>query len=145
MISLPQIRRVFLDTAPVVYMVERNPSYLDRVLSVFARVDAGLLHAVTSPVTLAECLVHPYQLDQPEMVRRFGAMIVHHRHTTFVPIGSEIAHQAARFRARYHLPLADALQLATCLTSHCDAFLTNDRDLKRVQEVNVWLVEEIEA
>ena len=144
MISLQEIKRVFLDTAPIVYMVERNPYYLDVVRPIFARIDAGLLHAVTSPVTPAECLVYPYQLNQPEMVRRFGRMIVHHRHTTFVLIGDEIAHEAARLRARYNLALADAYQIATCLISGCDASLTNDRDLRRVKEVNVLLLEEVQ-
>lgn len=51
-----------LDTAPVIYYVEKHPTYLELVTPVFNRIDAALLTAITSPVTLAECLVAPYRL-----------------------------------------------------------------------------------
>jgi len=59
---LQGVRQLFLDTAPVVYYVEKNPQYLDRVRAVFTQIDNGTLTAVTSPVTLAECLVGPILL-----------------------------------------------------------------------------------
>ncbi len=56
--ALQDVHRLFLDTAPVIYYVERHPAYFNRVSPIFDRIDSGLLTAVTSPVTLAECLVH---------------------------------------------------------------------------------------
>ena len=53
------VSRLFLDTAPIIYFVERNPAYLDIVDATFRYVDQGMLEAVASPVTLAECLVYP--------------------------------------------------------------------------------------
>lgn len=54
-----------------------------------------------------------------------------------------IANQAARLRASYNLRLPDALQVATAVYAGCDAFLTNDRQLQRVQELQVIVLEEI--
>jgi hypothetical protein len=56
---LSTARRVFLDTAPVIYYVEGNTRYVAALDPLFRRLDAGALEAVSSPVTLAECLVHP--------------------------------------------------------------------------------------
>jgi hypothetical protein len=39
---------LFLDTAPVVYYVEKNPHYLAKVQVIFAQIDAGTFTAVTS-------------------------------------------------------------------------------------------------
>jgi len=60
-----------------------------------------------------------------------------------VPINAEIADQSARFRASYNLRLPDALQVATAVYAGCDAFLTNDTQLQRVQELRVIVLEEI--
>ncbi len=40
---LQSVTRLFLDTAPVIYFVENNPSYFERVRPVFERIDDGTL------------------------------------------------------------------------------------------------------
>ena len=37
----------------------------------------------------------------------------------------------------------DALQLASAIQNHCDVFLTNDKQLKQGEEINVLLVDEL--
>lgn len=37
----------------------------------------------------------------------------------------------------------DALQLASAIQNNCDVFLTNDKQLKQVQEISVLLVDEL--
>ncbi len=53
--ALQNVSRVFLDTTPIIYFVERNPIYASRVDQFFDHLDAGALEAVTSPISLAEC------------------------------------------------------------------------------------------
>lgn len=55
-----------------------------------------------------------------------------------------IADKAADLRARYNLTLTDAFQLAIAIQAECDAFLTNDSDLKRVKEIPVLVLSEAE-
>jgi predicted nucleic acid-binding protein len=45
---------------------------------------------------------------------------------------------------RYNLQLPDALQIATAISSGCDAFLTNDAALQRVIELRILVVSELE-
>jgi predicted nucleic acid-binding protein len=47
-------------------------------------------------------------------------------------------------RARYNLTLTDAFQLAVAIQTECDAFLTNDIDLKRVTEIPIIVLSEVE-
>jgi predicted nucleic acid-binding protein len=44
---------------------------------------------------------------------------------------------------RYNLQLPDAVQVATDLTAGCEAFLTNDRALKRVTKLRILVVGEL--
>lgn len=143
--ALQNATRLFLDTAPVVYLVEKHPVYLRRIEAIFARIDNGQLEAVTSPVTLAECLVFPARSGQTQLQQDFIDVIVHGPSTSFVEINQQIGETAARLRAQYNLRLPDALQVAAALQSGCDAFLTNDILLKRVQELRILVLDELEA
>lgn len=142
--ALQGVRRVFLDTAPVIYYVERNQAYTARVDQVFDRLDAGTLLGSTSPVTLAECLIAPVRLGALQVQRNFRDLIVGGPGVIFVALDSATAQRAAELRARYNLTLTDAFQIAAALAGDCDAFLTNDADLKRVQEIRILVVGELE-
>ena len=139
------VTRLFLDTAPLIYFVEKNPSFLNIVRPVFNRIDAGDLTAVTSVVTLAECLIYPYRSGQMDVVKAFTDLIVSGPNTVFIPLDQGIAQQSAELRARYNLALPDALQIAAALSTSCDAFLTNDIRLKRVTELDMIVLDEVES
>src|SRR5947209_2709275 len=141
--AIRSVTRLFLDTSPVIYYVERHPRYVAVVDDIFNRIDAGTLPAVTSPVTLVECLVVPCRLGQASVQKDFTDLIVNGQGITFVPVESVIACRAAELRASYNLALADACQIATALAAGCDAFLTNDLGLKRVQEITILVLDEL--
>ena len=141
---LQSVSRLFLDTAPVVYYVEEDARYLPRVDVVFERLDSGAVFAVTSPVTLAECLVMPLRTGQHELQQAFIDLVASGSNVDFLLIDQLIAERAADLRARYNLPLPDALQVAVAIVSGCDGFLTNDTALKRVTELDVLVLDELE-
>lgn len=142
--ALQGVSRIFLDTAPVIYYVENNPRYLTIVEVVFDYIDSGALTAVTSPVTLAEALIIPYRSGTIDLQQAFFDLITQGPNTIFVPIDQDCGRRAAEIRARYNLTLTDALQIATALNAGCDAFLTNDVTLKRVTELRILLLDELE-
>ena len=142
--ALADIGSIFLDTAPVIYYVENNPRYHDLVKDIFARIDDGSLEAVTSPVTLSECLVAPYRLGLTALQQDFVDLIVSGRNTAFMHISYDSALRAAELRARHNLTLLDALQVGVALSARCDAFLTNDSMLRRVTELRVLVLDDVE-
>jgi len=142
---LQSVTRLFLDTAPVIYFVEQNPRYVEQTRVVFNLVDDGTLLAVTSPVTLAECLTLPYRLQRPDAAHAFVELLAADENVRFVPIDEQVADKAAELRARYGLALPDSFQIAVAILSDCDAFLTNDLALKRVTEINAIVLDEMDA
>lgn len=141
---LDSIRQIFLDTAPVIYFVEKNPDFSEKVRSVFSRLDDGRLTAVVSPITLAECLVLPYKIPDREIAQIFSDLLVNNEGVLFYPIDEVVADKAADLRARYNLTLTDAFQIAIAIQAECDAFLTNDVDLKRVNEIPILVLSDFE-
>jgi predicted nucleic acid-binding protein len=61
-----------------------------------------------------------------------------------VAVSAQIAETAADLRAHYNLRTPDALHVATALAVQCDAFLTNDAAIRRVTELRVLLLDDLE-
>ncbi len=137
------VSRLFLDTAPVIYFVERNLAYVDIVDAAFRYIDQSLLEAVASPVTLAECLIYPIRQQDIASQQNFIDLITAGNNTEFVVIDQDMARRAAELRARYNLLLPDAFQAAVAIVSGCDALLTNDRGFQRVGELKILLLDDL--
>ena len=142
--QLESLRQVFLDTAPVIYFVEKNPDFAEKVQPIFSKLDEGTLTAVVSPITLAECLVLPYKIPNPDIAQVFSDLLVNSESVLFYPIDEVIADRAADLRAHYNITLTDAFQPAVAIQAECNAFLTNDIDLKRVTEIPITILSEAE-
>jgi len=142
--ALQGVTRLFLDSAPVIYYVEENPTYIDVTAAIFDRIDQGALTAVASPVTLAECLVLPGRSGSANSVRDFLDLLVYGQNLWFTPIEHTCAQRAAALRAKYHLPLLDSLQVAVALHMGCDAVLTNNALFRRVRDVRIIMVDDLE-
>jgi predicted nucleic acid-binding protein len=139
--AVNDISRLFLDTAPVIYYVEQNPVYQEKVDYIFDQIDQGNLIAVTSPITVAECLVFPKRTNDRRLQQDFIDLLVTGAYTQFVTIGEEAGIKAASLRVQYNLSLMDALQIAVALVANCDAFLTNDLQLRRVSDLRILTLE----
>ncbi|MBM4030755.1 MAG: PIN domain-containing protein [Planctomycetes bacterium] len=142
--ALDGVSAVLMDSAPAIYHLERNPIYAERMTSFFAaRARRGVL-IVTSPVTLAECLVHPLRLGLADLEASYHTLIVEGEDTEFHTIGEQQAACAARTRATYDLRLADAFQVAVATHAGCQAILTNDPVFKRVHDIRALILDELE-
>ena len=104
---------------------------------------AGTLQAVTSPITLAECLIVPIRQGLPQAQRDFSDLIVSGANVTFCRWTPPRRIRQPSY-ARYNLNLLDAFQVAVALASGSNAFLTNDRALLRVQELPILVLDELE-
>ncbi|MBW4433197.1 MAG: PIN domain-containing protein [Pelatocladus maniniholoensis HA4357-MV3] len=141
--ALTGVSHLFLDTAPVIYFVERNPQFVDLVDPIFERLSADIT-AVVSGITLSECLVGAIRLGLADLEQAF-VDVLQQDEVVFVEINAAMAREAARIRVHYNLQLPDALQVAAALMAGCEAFLTNDDALKRVTELKVLVVGELEV
>ena len=142
--ALQGVSSVLLDTAPVIYHLEKNPVFgpvMDRFFQIRA---AQGITLVTTPVTLAECLVLPIREGRNDLEADYQALITGGQGTIFWTVGADEGTAAARLRAKYGLKLADAIQAAVAIQAKCQVLLTNDTDLKKVTEARVLLVSEME-
>lgn len=139
------VNKVFLDTSPVVYYVEAVPAFAEVAKGIFTLIGEGQIQGVVSPVTLAECITLPVQMGQLELRQRFTDLLTATEGILLINIDAGIAQEAAELRIRYTLKLPDALQVATAIAANCEVFLTNDMALKRVKELRILTIVELEV
>ncbi len=60
----------------------------------------------------------------------------------YISINEEIAEKAAFLKRKYAVRLPDSLQVATAWHKNASTFITNDKKLKQITEVQVNLLSE---
>jgi len=135
-------RTLALDTSAFIYHLEAHPARASRLLPIFQQIERRRCRGVSSTLTFLEMLVQPYRTGDHEKRVALSALLASFPGMTWIALDLTVADRAAYLRARYRLRTPDAIQLATALHSSADVFLTNDRDLRRVEEVPVLLIDE---
>lgn len=137
------ITKLGLDTSPLIYFIERHPVYLTLMRNIIRKIDTGEIEGYTSVVTLTEVLIHPKRLQQVTLEENYRTLLFKSRHFELVSIDAIIAEQAAELRAHYNLRTPDALQIAAILSVGCQAFLTNDKRLSGMTELQILILDDL--
>lgn len=142
--ALRNVNRLGFDTSPVIYFVEANPKYDRLVTAVFQKISGGGIVGVSSVITLSEVLVHPILSSDLYLQTQYRELLLRSANFLTKHINADIAELAAELRARYRLRTPDALQIAAALDANCEAFLCNDAGLRRVAELRVLVLDDLE-
>ncbi len=134
---------VGLDTAPLIYFIERHPAHSAKLKPFFAAAERREFRMVTSLVTLLEVLVHPLRNGRDDLAREYRDILFRSPSLTALPIGEEIAEEAARLRASHGVKTPDAIQLATAKIAGATWFLTNDGNLPSLPGISLLVVDRL--
>ncbi len=135
--------RIGLDTNVFIYFLEDHPRYGSWCASLFDLIERGHNSAVTSTITLLELLVQPYRDQKEELAQKIFALASTYPKLEWVPVTMDLADRAADLRARYRLSTPDAIQVTTAIGRKATRFYGNDRNLRRVKEIECIVVDEL--
>jgi predicted nucleic acid-binding protein len=135
-------KTVFIDTAPLIYFIEKHPAYLNVLKPVFTSINAGRIKGLTSTITLLEVLVHPLRMGNEKLARLYREILLDSQGMISYEITHAITEKAAHLRAKYSFKTPDAIQLAACSVHQADFFLTNDSDLKKAEGITVLVLDD---
>ena len=133
-----------LDTSPFIYFVEQNPLYVDVMREIFKRVTIGDFRAASSVITLTEVLVQPLRQSNQNLADEYRDLLFNGANFQLFSLTRRNCRNRRRTSRQTQSTHTDALQIATALENGCDAFLCNDNDLKRVTEIKILILDEIE-
>ncbi len=138
-----QGRLVGLDTAPLIYFIEENPTYINMMAAFFEAMERGEFRAVTSVITLLEVLVYPLRQLDTTLADRYRNILSFSPSLRTVEVSREIAEKAAELRAIYNLQTPDSIQMATAIVNRASFFLTNDVRLPSISGLQVLVLEDL--
>jgi predicted nucleic acid-binding protein len=127
----------------VISAAQKTDAFGARQALFLAQIDERRIDAVTSEITLAECLVKPFAEKNIGAVEAYNAFLSQRSGFPVIPISREILISAAKLRAEIGLKLPDAIHLATAEWSRCSAFVTNDRRIKSGNGMRVILWDQL--
>ena len=142
--ALKGVSRLAIDTAPFIYFVERTAPYVDTMREIFKQINDGDLLGYSSVITLAEVLVLPIRTENIELASQYRRILTKSRYFILQEITPGVAERAAALRAKYNVKAPDALQVASALEVGCEAFLTHDFGLRRILDLKIIIVGELE-
>jgi predicted nucleic acid-binding protein len=132
--DLPENALVLVDSAPIIYVLERHPKFGARFEPLFDAHAAGHVRFAVTTISIAEILTGPLRAGDDALARRYRAIL---EAWQTVALDVEVAESAARLRATLRLKLADAIQAASALAINADALVTHDRDFSRVHSLRI--------
>jgi predicted nucleic acid-binding protein len=92
---------------------------------------------------MTELLVMPFRSGRPDAVDEMFSTAIQVPNIEWLSPSLGIAERAARARATYQLRTLDAIQLATALTAGATGFVTNDKDFRRVTDIDVLMLDDL--
>lgn len=130
------------DTMVVIYHIENDPRYGPLCEAFLRHVELGIIAGVTSVITLSETLVQPLRMHDTEIADSYLAFLTQSPHLHLMALGPAIGVGAAALRSKYGIELTDAFQVAAALEAGATGFLTNDRRLAQISEIDVLVLED---
>lgn len=115
---------IYVDTAPLIYLVEHVPQYGDLVAQRLSSTDA----LVVSDLSRLECRVKPMRDGNTALLDEFDRFF-NESVSEVLALSREVIDRATEIRSLYGFKTPDAIHLAAAILSNCELFLTNDRRL----------------
>jgi predicted nucleic acid-binding protein len=141
--ALVRGKTVGLDTAPIIYFIERNPRYVDIMRSFFQAVQKNECSVVTSTITLLETLVVPLRHGNINLARQYRDILFKTKGHITISLFPSIAEEAARLRASHNIGTPDSIQMATAIFGGASFFLTNDTRLPSLPNLKTLVLEDL--
>jgi predicted nucleic acid-binding protein len=128
--------RLYLDSAPLIYLVEGSPSLREKMAARLAGTRTGADVIVVSHLSRLECRVKPLRENDLPTLERYDRFF-EAEGVELVDTDAPVWDLATELRARHSLRVPDALHLACAIVHRCDRFLANDHRLDHIPEIPI--------
>lgn len=140
--ALDGYQTIGIDTSPFIYYIDDHPQYASFVRTVLDRLSARASRGVTSVITKMEISLKPLREQRLALANAHATTVERLPNLTILPIRNSDAWRTAALRASNTLRPADALQLATCIGAGATLFVTNDRRLRQINDIDVLVLDD---
>lgn len=132
---------VFLDSMIFIYWFDQDERFFSQIKPWFTKIESGLIRSITSIISVTEVLSIQKLQELSSKFNVFKQFFLNTEGLTVFDINWEIGIEAARLRRTYSaLKTPDSLQLATALVHQASIFITNDKQLTKLNIPNLKII-----
>jgi predicted nucleic acid-binding protein len=136
------VSKIFFDTNVFIYLFEDYEPFSSIVDAVWRRMIQRGDKLVTSAMTLGELLVKPSKLGQASLVEQYDRAI--RSRAQVINFDPQVAWRYASLRATHKIRNPDAIQLACAAHFGVDIFITNDKQLHKLDVPGIGFIAPLE-
>ena len=133
---------LYLDTAPIIYSVEKHADFWGLMQPVWKASQAGEIRLVTSELALLETLVAPIENNDYLLTAAYEQLLTK-TEIRLLPISAKVLREAAKLRAAFGLKTPDAIHAATAIENNCHSFVSNDAGFRRISNLSAQILKDL--
>lgn len=130
--------RIFLDTNIIIYFLEKNKLFFEKVIPYFERAESGEIELFTSSISYMEVLMPVIKKQDIDLESKYNYLFKNFLNV--ISIDLEIGRIGAEIRAKYNIKVPDALQIASAINFECKKFITADKELDKIKKIEIIII-----
>jgi len=133
--------KLFLDACSIIYLIESYQQQGQNTRLLITEALQNQAQLVVSRLSFLECRVLPLKEKNDILLERYNRFFCEPG-LQIIELTADVINRATDLRANYSSSLRtpDALQVACALTANADQFLTGDKKLSVIQEIDIVIV-----
>ena len=146
--SIEQSRILFLDSGPLVRLLQMHPDFYPAVSGVLDMVYEKNMQVLVSSVTLFEISQKAFSANEGVLARQYREFFEHSANVKVCPVDAEVSVKAAELYAasqktNHKLTEAESLRLATAFVNGADCILTECANFRDATDALVVTLDEV--
>lgn len=137
---LASYKTIAIDAVCFIYYFEAHEQYGPLAKQIFSALSYGKLKATTSVLTISELLAFEKLQNDSLLYEKTKIKLRTTPRLDIIPIDETIAELAAILKTKYTIALPDGLHIASAIVTKQDAFITNDKKLKKITEIPILVL-----
>lgn len=141
--EITECKIVYIDTSLYIYAFQSSSDFHTKSLNIFKALENKFIQINSSSVTLVELLQHEKVQKNKPLHSKIKNNFFSTPNLKFTYVDEIVSELSAYVAYKYTLSLPDAIHISTAILNKCDLFITNDKKLVRVKDINVAILSEI--
>lgn len=146
--SIEQSRILFLDSGPLVRLLQMHQDYYPVVSAVLDMVYEKNIQVLVSSVTLFEFSCRAYDAHEGVLARQYREFFEKSANVRLCEVDAEVSVKAAELfaaasRTNHKITEAESLRLATAFVNGADCILTENQNFANATDIAVVTLDEV--
>lgn len=146
--NIAQSRILFLDSGPLVRLLQMHPDFYPAVSGVLDMVYEKNVQVLVSSVTLFEISRRAFENGEGVLARQYREFFEHSKNVKVCPVDAEVSLKAAELfasasRTNHKLTEAESLRLATAFVNGADCIFTECANFRDATDALVVTLDEL--